>query len=108
MKFTIDMTEMEATQEAGSRLRQLRLCRNITQSELASRAGVSKRSLERLESGSGGIRLDVFFAVCAALGVLPKFELALPKVELLPQDVLERRTLPKRARKKKKINKTSL
>ena len=103
MKFTIDMTEDEATQEAGSRLRQLRLSRNITQAELAERAGVSKRSLERLEKGSGGLRLDVFFAVCVALGVLPKFEVALPQVELLPQDVLEKRALPKRARKKNAI-----
>lgn len=102
MKFDVVMTEDEALCEAGKRLAQIRLGRNITQQELALRAGVSKRSLERLEAGEGGLRLGVFFAVCGVLGLMSGFESLLPEVQLSPQDILEKRTLPKRARKKVK------
>ena len=47
MKFDVLMTDGDALREAGHRLAQIRLGRNITQAELSSRAGVSKRSLER-------------------------------------------------------------
>ena len=101
MKFDVTMTEDEALRETGKRLAQIRLSRNITQQELARRAGISKRSLERLEAGAAGLRIDVFFAVCGALGVMQGFETLLPEVQLSPQDILKKRTLPKRARKRK-------
>ena len=101
MKFDMMMTEKEALRESGRRFAQIRLGRNITQAELALRAGVSKRSLERLEAGAGGLRLDVFFAVCGALGLMQRFESLLPEVQMSPQDILARRTLPKRARRRK-------
>lgn len=100
MKFDVMMTEDEALREAGKRLAQIRLSRNITQQELAQRAGVSKRSLERLEAGEGGLRLVLFFAVCGVLGLMPGFESLLPEMQLSPQDILAKRTLPKRARKR--------
>ena len=99
MKFDVMMTEDEALREAGRRLAQIRLGRNLSQEELSSRAGVSKRSLERLESGSGGLRLNVFFAVCGVLGLTPGFETLLPEQQLTPQDILASRKLPKRASK---------
>jgi len=103
VKFDVTMTEDEAMREAGNRLRLLRLSRNITQSELAARAGVSKRSLERLENGCGSLRLGLFFAVCGALGLISGFEMALPELKRFPQDVLENWTPPQRARKRKKL-----
>ena len=101
MKFDVTMTEDEALCEAGRRLSRIRLSRNIAQAELAQRAGVSKRSLERLEAGTSGLRLDLFFAVCGALGLMAGFETLLPEIQLSPQDILEKRTLPKRARKRR-------
>ena len=103
MKFNVVMTADEALHEAGRRLAQIRLGRNVTQAELAQRAGISKRSLERLESGiaAGGIRLGVFFAVCGALGLTPDFEALLPEVQLSPQDILAKRALPRRARRRR-------
>ncbi len=101
MKFDVGMTEDEALREAGRRLAQARLCRNMTQAELALRSGISKRSLERLESGVGGVRLEVFVAVCGGLGLTAGFESLLPEIQLSPQDILAKRELPKRAHKKK-------
>ena len=104
MKFDVMMTVDEALSETGRRLAQLRLRRNMTQAELAQRSGVSKRSLERLEAGAGGLRIDVFFAVCGALGLTQGFETLLPEVQLSPQDILAKRSLPKRARRRKPEN----
>ncbi len=106
MKFDLAMTEEETLREAGRRLAQTRLCRNMTQAELAMRAGISKRSLERLESGVGGVRLEVFVAVCGALGLTAGFETLLPEIRLSPQDILAKRELPKRARRKNVKNGT--
>ena len=100
MKFDITMTEDEALCEAGKRLAQIRLSRNLSQAELAQRAGVSKRSIERLEAGVSGLRLDLLFAVRGALGLMPGFEALFPEIQLSPQDILEKRTLPKRARRR--------
>lgn len=105
MKFNVAMTEEEMLREAGRRLSQIRLARNIPQVELAQCAGVSKRSLERLESGCGGIRLNVFFAVCGTLGWMSGLETLLPEVKLSPQDILAKRVLPKRARRKSEASK---
>ena len=100
MKYNIAMTEDEALRESGRRLAQIRLSRNLTQAELAQRAGVSKRTLERLEMGAVGVRIDAFFAVCGALGLTVGFETLLPEVQLSPQDILAKRTLPKRAHRR--------
>ena len=101
MKFDVLMTEVEALREAGYRLAQIRLGRNMTQAELSSRAGVSKRSLERLEAGFGRLRLDVCFRVCGVLGLMQGFETLLPEPRLSPQDILAVHTTPKRARSRK-------
>ena len=101
MKFNVAMTVDEALREAGRRFAQVRLARNITQAELSQRAAVSKRALERLEASAAGLRLDVFFTVCGALSLTDGFETLLPEVQLSPQDILAKRTLPKRARRRR-------
>ena len=105
MKFNIVMTEDEALHETGYRLAQIRLGRNLSQAELAAKAGISKRSLERLEAGVGSLRLNVFFLVCGALGLMSGFEALLPEPQMSPQDILAARKMPKRAHKRKSESK---
>ena len=102
MKFDVLMTEDEALREAGHRLAQIRLSQNLSQAELAARAGVSMRSLERLESGTGNLRLNMFISVCGVLGLMPRFEALLPEQQLSPQDILAGRKKPQRIRRKAK------
>lgn len=103
MKFDITLTEKEVLQEVGKRLSQLRTGRNLTQAELAKRAGVSKRSIERLEAGAGGVRLEIFVLVCLALSLVGGFEVLLPETVFSPQDILAKSRLPKRVRKKRRV-----
>ena len=53
--------------QLGTRLRQLRLDRNIEQTTLAERAGVGLRSLQRLELGQGSTT-HTLLSVLRALG----------------------------------------
>jgi transcriptional regulator with XRE-family HTH domain len=62
-------TADEIAQEFGNRLRAHRLAQNLQQSELAARAGISRRTLINFEhSGHGTI--DVFLRVAMALGLI--------------------------------------
>ncbi len=64
--------------EFGHRLAQARLNQSLTQEALALRAGVSKRTVERLESGSVGTQLSAFIRVCRALSLLERLDLLVP------------------------------
>jgi transcriptional regulator with XRE-family HTH domain len=51
MKLTPDLTDAAVLHELGARLERRRIDANLTQAELADRAGISKRTVERLEAG---------------------------------------------------------
>ena len=67
----MDTTNSETPQQYGARLRQARERRGLLQRELASRAGVSLRTLIRLEQGYPCKGLTVE-RVIAALGKVPE------------------------------------
>jgi len=97
--FESTETTDELLKNLGVRLSELRLSRGLTQEDLAQRAGISKRSLERLEKNEGNPRLSVFVSVCQVLGLVHGFDALLPAVELGPMALAAGRSLPKRARK---------
>lgn len=78
MKIASELTDEAVLQELGARLARLRIERNLTQAALAEQAGVSKRTLERLEAGAVATQLSGFLRVCRSLGVLEAFETVLP------------------------------
>jgi len=100
--FEVTDTTEEILKGVGARLSEIRLSRGLTQEELANRAGVSKRSIERLEAADANPRLSVFVSVCRILGLSRGFETLLPAVELGPLALAEGKRLPKRIRKSKK------
>jgi transcriptional regulator with XRE-family HTH domain len=91
MKISAALTDYSLLQALGERLARLRVEQNLTQAALASQAGVSKRSIERLESGQAAAQLSGFLRVCRALGVLDRFELLLPEPGLSPIEQLKHR-----------------
>lgn len=74
-------------QQLGGRLARIRLDRNLTQAELAEQAGVSKRTVERLESGAAATHLSGFLRVCGALGLLARIDALIP--EPLPSPIAQ-------------------
>jgi putative transcriptional regulator len=69
--------------QVGERLRQFRLNRNESQQELASRAGIGKATLQRLEEGRSGTMVS-FLRVLRALELTDGLEILLPKAEAGP------------------------
>lgn len=57
----------------GRRLAELRVAANLTQAELGSAAGVSKSTIERLESGKS-VQITSFLRYARALGALDQIE----------------------------------
>lgn len=78
MKMTNQSTDEVILGELGVRLAQARLERNLTQAQLATEAGISKRTLERMESGTSAMQMSAFIRVCRVLGLLDHFELLVP------------------------------
>ena len=67
------------------KLEHIRLARNVTQVDLAEQAGVSLRTVRRLEKGQG-VSLDTFIRVLIALGVQQNLEAMLPDPRIRPID----------------------
>ncbi len=65
--------------ELGARLADIRLERNLTQSQLAEQAGVSKSTVQRLEAGAVATQLSGFIRVCRTLDLVERFELLVPE-----------------------------
>jgi putative transcriptional regulator len=79
MNITKQATDEAVLSELGERLAQVRLERNLTQAQLAGQAGVSKRTVERLESGAVATQLSGFIRVCRALNLIERFDLLIPE-----------------------------
>ncbi|MCY4178869.1 MAG: helix-turn-helix transcriptional regulator [Litoreibacter sp.] len=69
--------------DIGSKLERLRLSRNITQTDLAINAGISERTLRRLESGDGAT-LDSLLRVLLALKIAQNLDLLVPDSRVRP------------------------
>jgi transcriptional regulator with XRE-family HTH domain len=86
--MTIDelSTDDVALAELGRRVERARLDRNLTQQQLAARAGVGKATLERLEAGRPS-KLSTLVRVMRALGLSDRLEALLPAVGPSPLDL---------------------
>ena len=101
MKFQ-DLQSDEATlKELGHRLAQLRIDGQMTQAELARKAGVGKRTLERMEAGET-TQSRTLIRIFRELDLLGKLEILLPEPTVRPRQAIKKGDfLPKRAPKKK-------
>jgi transcriptional regulator with XRE-family HTH domain len=98
MKITAHATDESVLAELGGRLAGARLARNLTQAALADQAGVSKRTVERLESGAVATHLSGFLRVCRTLGLLERFESLVPEAAASPMAQLQQQEGRKRQR----------
>ena len=90
MKLTNLLTDGTVLTEMGDRLARLRLRRNQSQAQLAKEAGISKRTLERIEAGQS-VQLTSLIRVLRALEVLNRLEAVLPAPEPSPRELVELR-----------------
>jgi len=90
MKIHAQLTDQSVLEELGARLASTRLSRNLTQASLAEQAGVSKRTVERLESGEVATQLSGLLRVCRVLGLVEHFESLIPEAVASPMEQLKR------------------
>ncbi len=92
-------TPSEITAILGKRLKKQRLLINITQSQLANKAGVGKSTIARIETGQGGT-LENVIRIATALGLINELaELFEPKANSI-EDIVKQQNLPQRASRK--------
>ena len=89
MRISKQASDEAILRELGSRLAAVRLGRNLTQAALAEEAGVSKRTVERLESGEVAARLSGFVRVCRALDLLDRLDVLVPVPTASPLEQLQ-------------------
>ncbi len=88
MKFQHILTDEAILQELGQRLCQRRIALSLSQSELSKRAGIGKRTLERMEAGAS-VQLTGFIRVMRVLELIPALEALLPETAPSPMDLLK-------------------
>jgi transcriptional regulator with XRE-family HTH domain len=84
MKITQQLTDSAILQEIGDRLERRRIDAGLTQAELAEEAGISKRTVERMEAGHS----TDFVMLIRALRALKLMESLEQLVPDLPQGPL--------------------
>ena len=92
------MSDEALLHELGQRIARLRLERNLSQAQLAEQAGISKRTLERLEAGAAATQLSLFLRVLRQLDLLERLELLLPEHQPSPLALLEQQQQATRKR----------
>jgi transcriptional regulator with XRE-family HTH domain len=90
MKISDLLTDDAILAELGTRVARCRLERQLTQADLAEQAGVSKRTVERIEAGASA-QLASLIRVLRALAMLAALDRILPEAAPRPMDLLKRK-----------------
>ena len=105
MSYKIDFSTATSDQIEAALckcLESIRLSRNITQAQLAEEAGVSPRTIGRLEKGQG-VSMDTFIRIMMALNTQQNLEALLPDPTVRP---IERVGMGARERKRARPTKS--
>jgi transcriptional regulator with XRE-family HTH domain len=89
LKIADDLSDEAVLLELGERLARRRIALELTQAQLAERAGIAKRTLERMESGASA-QLSSLIRVLRALDLLASLDQLLPPAAPGPLDWLRR------------------
>jgi ribosome-binding protein aMBF1 (putative translation factor) len=90
----------QSLRKLGSDIKTARLRRRLGQPELAAAAGVSARTVRRLESGDDGVAVGSVLAVLWGLGLLSTVQAVANPDQDDHGKILEQSRLPKRVRQR--------
>ena len=80
-------TAAALAEEIGDRLKQARLNRDLTQSEVAELAGIARKTVLNAEKGK--VQLDIMIALLMALDLTQQIDLFFPKQEIYPLQLVK-------------------
>jgi transcriptional regulator with XRE-family HTH domain len=88
MRLTLELTDAVILAELGKRLERRRIDAALTQAQLAEQAGISKRTLERIESGTS-TDFAMLIRALRALGEIEGLESLIPDLPHSPLTLLK-------------------
>ena len=88
MKIEPTHSDAAVLAELGERLARRRIDLNLTQADLATRAGVSKRTVERIEAGKS-TQLTSLIRLLRVLDLIGSLDLVVPDTGPSPMDLLK-------------------
>jgi transcriptional regulator with XRE-family HTH domain len=83
MQISRGLTDAAVLQALGERIERHRIQAGLTQTELAERAGIGKRTVERVEAGHGA-ELVTLLRVLRVLGLLEGLQQLIPELPPSP------------------------
>jgi transcriptional regulator with XRE-family HTH domain len=105
MNVSNQLTDDAILAEIGRRLARCRLDRQLTQADVAEQAGVSKRTVERIEAGAS-VQMSTVIRILRILDLLPGVDRLIPEPGPRPMDLLklkgkerQRASAPRKAKK---------
>ena len=90
MRISSELTDAAIAQILGERIARHRIEAGLTQAELAERAGIGKRTVERIEAGRGA-ELLTLIRILRSLHAMEGFERLLPELPASPIEQLKLR-----------------
>ena len=90
MKLIPKHTDAAVLHELATRLERRRIDANLTQAELAEQAGVSKRTIERMESGQS-TDFALLIRTLRVLGLFGELDRLIPDLPQSPMSLLKQR-----------------
>lgn len=88
--MTLEMEQRELRSDVGRRMREWRLRREMSQADVAKRAGITQASLSNYENGKRDMPLSTLLGVAGALNVSVGDLLDLPDVIVVRDSLLGR------------------
>ena len=88
MKIINQLTDDTVLKELGKRLERRRLDHQLTQANVAEQAGVSKRTVERIEAGSAA-QTSSLIRILRVLNLLQVLDQLIPETGPRPMDLLK-------------------
>lgn len=88
MKIEKRLTDDAVLQELGERLQEKRIEEKLSQADLAEKAGIGKRTVERIESGES-TQMSNLIRILRALDLLEKLDAAIPETGTRPMDLMK-------------------
>lgn len=98
MKRPTPFKTQQAAGDIGEHLAAWRKLRGLTAQQVAERAGVTRQTVGRIESGDLAVGMGVFLNVCRALGILNRVVEASDPYETAFGRARSDQALPKRVR----------
>lgn len=91
-------SDSEIIQMLGERFRQYRIALGLTQAALSEKAGVSKMTIHKFESGTAGnVSMQTLLSLLRYTGLLGNFEALIPDVPESPYSNLSNRKRVRRS-----------